>query len=190
MIYRVKNCIMYDGSRNGLLFSVENGVSRVMRDLPNGADVREIDANGALLFPAFTDIGAKCYDKCRESSESVETASAAASVGGYRRIVTLGGSCFGDGRVITANNVKDGAESQVACDGVFVSIGRKPTTHLFEGVITLDGGGYIAAGEDTKTNIEGVFAAGDVRTKLLRQVVTATADGAVAAYMAEAYLNS
>ena len=91
---------------------------------------------------------------------------------------------------VVIRDVKDGAERQIDCDGVFVSIGRSPTTRLFEGALTLDGGGYIVAAEDTKTNIEGVFAAGDVRTKLLRQVVTATADGAVAAHMVEEYLNS
>lgn len=86
-------------------------------------------------------------------------------------------------------STKDGAVKQIDCDAVFVSIGRSPNTRLFEGVLTLDGAGYIIAGEDTRTNIDGVFAAGDVRTKILRQVVTATADGAVAAHMAESYLN-
>ena len=90
---------------------------------------------------------------------------------------------------VVIRDTKDGTERQIDCDGVFVSIGRSPTTRLFEGALTLDGGGYIVAAEDTKTNIDGIFAAGDVRTKLLRQVVTATADGAVAAYMAERYLN-
>ena len=123
----------------------------------------------------------RIYDEALSRAENIE-------ILWDSEVVRLAASMRVEGVVI--RNVKDGAESQVACDGVFVSIGRKPTTHLFEGVITLDGGGYIAAGEDTKTNIEGVFAAGDVRTKLLRQVVTATADGAVAAYMAEAYLNS
>ena len=58
----------------------------------------------------------------------------------------------------------------------------------FGGQIALDGSGYIIAGEDTKTSIEGVFAAGDVRTKALRQIVTAAADGAVAAHFAEEYI--
>ena len=90
---------------------------------------------------------------------------------------------------VNVASTKDGAIKQLDCDAVFVSIGRSPNTRLFEGVLTLDGAGYIIAGEDTRTNIDGVFASGDVRTKLLRQVVTATADGAVAAYMAESYLN-
>lgn len=75
-------------------------------------------------------------------------------------------------------------------DGVFVSIGRRPATDFLKGVLPLNEQGYIIAGEDTKTSIDGVFAAGDVRTKALRQIVTATADGAVAASAAEEYLSA
>lgn len=75
-------------------------------------------------------------------------------------------------------------------DGVFVSIGRKPETSLVDGVLPLDKNGYIIADETTRTNIPGVFAAGDVRTKPLRQVVTAASDGATAAVMAEEYLSN
>lgn len=79
--------------------------------------------------------------------------------------------------------------TDIMCDGVFVSIGRDPATEFLKGKIELDGNGYIIADETTKTNLEGVFAAGDVRTKALRQVVTAVADGAVAVHFAEEYLN-
>lgn len=75
------------------------------------------------------------------------------------------------------------------CDGVFVSIGRKPATDLVKSQLDLDANGYIIADETTKTNIPGVYAAGDVRTKFLRQVVTAVPDGAMAAHMAEEYLD-
>ena len=85
-------------------------------------------------------------------------------------------------------NVKTDEESVLECDGVFVSVGRKPVTELFEGVPELDKAGYIIADESTKTNVPGVFAAGDVRTKALRQVVTAVADGAMAAHYAEEYI--
>lgn len=85
-------------------------------------------------------------------------------------------------------NVQNGEQAEVACDGIFVSIGRQPATAFLQGQIRLDAGGYIVAGETTETGIPGVFAAGDVRTKSLRQVVTAAADGAVAADMAEKYL--
>ena len=81
-----------------------------------------------------------------------------------------------------------GEESHLACDGVFVSIGRKPATELVKGQLELDQAGYIVADESTKTSIPGVFAAGDVRTKALRQVVTAVADGAVAVHFAQKYL--
>ena len=74
-------------------------------------------------------------------------------------------------------------------DGVFVSIGRKPASELFCGQLEIDEYGYIIADESTRTNIAGVFAAGDVRTKALRQVVTAAADGAVAAHFAEEFLT-
>lgn len=89
---------------------------------------------------------------------------------------------------VVLKDVNTGEEKQIDCDGVFVSIGRKPATELVAGQISLDAGGYIVADETTKTEIGGVFAVGDVRTKLLRQVVTAVADGAVAAHMAEEYL--
>ncbi len=89
---------------------------------------------------------------------------------------------------ITVKNINDGSITRLDCDGVFVSIGRKPATDFLGGVISLDPAGYIIADESTKTNIDGVYAVGDVRTKPLRQVVTATADGAVAVHMAEEYL--
>jgi thioredoxin reductase (NADPH) len=81
-----------------------------------------------------------------------------------------------------------GESTVVPCDGVFISVGRKPGTELVKGQLELDQGGYVAADETTRTNLPGVFAVGDVRTKPLRQVVTAVADGAVAAQMAEEYL--
>ena len=92
--------------------------------------------------------------------------------------------------VVTGVRIRDvqtGEETEIECGGVFVSIGRKPATELVEGQLALDSG-YIVAGETTETSIPGVYAVGDVRTKLLRQVVTAVADGAVAVHMAEEYL--
>ena len=89
---------------------------------------------------------------------------------------------------VILKNVHSGALRQMDCDGIFVSVGRKPVTEFLGDQLELDKGGYILAGESTKTNIPGVFAVGDVRTKFLRQVVTAVADGAVAVHMAEEYL--
>lgn len=85
-------------------------------------------------------------------------------------------------------DVQTGQLSQLEVDGVFISVGRNPVTELFRGQIDLDNSGYIVAGEDTKTSLPGVFAVGDVRTKALRQVITAASDGAVAAHFAEEYL--
>lgn len=89
---------------------------------------------------------------------------------------------------VKVKNLKNGDVREVACDGVFVSIGRQPATEPFS-ELTLDEQGYIVADETTRTNLAGVFAAGDVRGKVLRQVVTAVADGAVAAHHAEEYLS-
>lgn len=83
----------------------------------------------------------------------------------------------------------DGNEYPLDLDGLFVSIGRKPATEMLPPSIALDNNGYIIADETTKTSVDGVFAVGDVRTKVLRQIVTAVSDGAVAIHHAEEYLN-
>ena len=89
---------------------------------------------------------------------------------------------------IAIENVISGEKQVLPCDGVFVSIGRQPETGLVKGLLHLDQQGYILADESTRTNIDGVFAVGDVRTKGLRQIVTAVADGATAVHYAEEYL--
>ena len=89
---------------------------------------------------------------------------------------------------IAVKNVKNGGFKNIECDGLFVCIGRTPETEIFKGEIAIDEGGYIIGDETTKTNVKGVFVAGDVRTKDVRQIVTATADGAVAAHFIEEYL--
>ena len=96
-----------------------------------------------------------------------------------------------DGRVtgVKVQNLKDGTEREVAISGLFVSIGRSPATDFLHGALELDSYGYIVADETTRTSVPGVFAVGDVRTKALRQVVTAVADGATAIHYAEEYLN-
>ena len=90
---------------------------------------------------------------------------------------------------VRVRNVDSGQETVVPCDGVFVSIGRKPATELLGGQVTLDPNGYIDAGETLETNVPGVYAVGDVRRKDLRQVVTAVSDGAAAVHQIEAYLT-
>ena len=89
---------------------------------------------------------------------------------------------------VAVQNILTGDRTDIACDGVFVSIGRVPTSHLVKGLLELDENGYIVADESTCTSVAGVYAVGDVRTKLVRQIVTAVSDGAVAAHQAENYL--
>ena len=83
-----------------------------------------------------------------------------------------------------------GKSYELACDGVFVAVGRKPDTELVQGKLALDDHGYIVADETTRTNVDGVFAVGDVRTKPLRQIVTAAADGAVASKFSLDYIKT
>ena len=89
---------------------------------------------------------------------------------------------------IRVRDLISGEEELVPVDGVFVSIGRKPATELLAGQLELENG-YILADESTKTSIPGVYAVGDVRTKALRQIITAASDGANAAHFAEGYLS-
>ncbi len=103
----------------------------------------------------------------------------------------------GDGLVefIKVENTKTGEVREIRADeadgtfGVFCFVGYLPQTELFKEMVNMDEQGYILAGEDMKTNLEGVFVAGDVRQKHLRQVVTAVSDGAIAAVMAEKYVD-
>lgn len=89
---------------------------------------------------------------------------------------------------VKVKNLISGVETEVECAGVFVSIGREPATEFLADKLLLDNNGYIVADESTKTSVDGVFAAGDVRTKALRQIVTAAADGAVAVHFAQEYI--
>lgn len=90
---------------------------------------------------------------------------------------------------VNIKKLTDATLTDIACDGVFVSVGRKPATEFLGNSVALDENGYIIADESTRTNIDGVYAVGDVRTKVLRQVATAVADGAVAAHYAEEYIS-
>lgn len=91
---------------------------------------------------------------------------------------------------LQVKNVLSGQVEALQLDGVFVSIGRVPATQLVNGQLALDENGYVLADESTQTGIPGVYAVGDVRTKALRQIITAAADGANAAHHAEEYLSS
>ncbi len=89
---------------------------------------------------------------------------------------------------LVCKNLKTGEMSEVEVNGVFVFVGLNPITKIFEGQVELENG-YIPTDDDMKTNVPGVFAAGDVRVKTLRQVITAAADGAIASIVAEEYIN-
>ena len=95
-----------------------------------------------------------------------------------------------DGKLtgVRVRNLQTGAETEIPCDGLFVSIGRSPNSQLVQGKLELDQAGYIVAGESMETSVPGVFAVGDVRTKALRQIITAASDGATAVHFAEEYL--
>ena len=90
---------------------------------------------------------------------------------------------------IVVQNTLSGAESAFRTQGLFVAVGTVPQTELLAGQLALQEG-YVIAGEDTRTSVRGVYAAGDIRTKPLRQVICAASDGAVAAAMVQADLNS
>lgn len=85
-------------------------------------------------------------------------------------------------------DVQDATESVIATDGVFIAVGILPNTDKFRNLVKLDEAGYIVAGEEGITETPGIFAAGDIRTKMLRQVVTAVADGANAVASVQNYL--
>lgn len=91
---------------------------------------------------------------------------------------------------LLVENTNDHIRREVPVSGVFVAIGSTPNTRVLEGQIRLDSYGYIESGEDCRTNIPGVFAAGDNRTKQVRQIVTAAADGSVAALAAKEYIQN
>lgn len=121
----------------------------------------------------------KIYHKALKEAPNVEFA--------WNSAIT---ELISDGKLkaVRVRDVQTGQLREIPCDGLFVSIGRKPSTDLVKGQLELDEAGYIIADETTRTNIPGVFAAGDVRTKVLRQIITAAADGASAAHWAEEYL--
>ena len=97
----------------------------------------------------------------------------------------------GDGIVesVVVKNVKTNEQSEMEIDGVFMFVGYDPVSDLVRGLVDTDEKGYIITDENMNTSVEGVFAAGDVRVKSLRQVVTAASDGAIAAVRAEHYIT-
>lgn len=102
-------------------------------------------------------------------------------------IEILGEDCV---EKVRLKNTKTGNVSEIETDGVFIAVGINPETELFQGIVEMDEKGYVIAGEDCKTSCEGIFAAGDIRKKQLRQIITAVADGANAITSAQNYINN
>lgn len=103
-------------------------------------------------------------------------------------LVNVVGKDFVEKAIIKSTTTSE--EREIAVDAVFGYIGTEPKTNEFKGVLNLNSHGYIITGEDMKTNVPGVFAAGDVREKEFRQITTAVADGTIAALEAEKYIMS
>lgn len=100
-------------------------------------------------------------------------------------------SINGEDKVETVDvrNIKSDEKTSYEVDGVFIAVGYKPNTEIYKKLVAVDEGGYIIAGENCETNIPGIYAAGDIRTKELRQIITAASDGANAITAVEKYLN-
>ena len=129
-------------------------------------------------------------DAFRAAQRNVEKARARENIEFVLNAVPV--EVTGDGSRVSGIKIRDtagGEEKVLECSGVFVAVGRVPDTAVFAGKLELDNGGYVVAGEDCKTSVPGVFASGDVRTKALRQIVTACADGAMAIRSAEEWLE-
>ena len=99
---------------------------------------------------------------------------------------------LGDNQVegITVKNSVDGSEKNIKVSGLFIAVGQEPDNYDFQSVIKLDEKGYVIAGEDCRTETNGIFTAGDCRTKSVRQLTTAASDGAVAAIGACEYIDT
>lgn len=123
----------------------------------------------------------KIYDEPLKAAENVELIPNSAVAGFIAKDKFQG---------VTVKNLNDETEYELFCGGVFVGIGRKPASEFLGNSVAADKNGYIIADETTRTNVSGVFAAGDVRTKPLRQIITAASDGATAVHFAKKYLSS
>lgn len=158
MTYRIKNCRVYGAdpalnAKNELLFTVENGVSRIISAPNENEKITDIDGKGGLLFPAFTDIGCEFYDKDHPSRDSLETAHGAARVGGYRRLAVISDSAetSSDSKILPIShiNIEKIPENTI----VYGKYGRIPRDKLLETFKDLKKNNctYISAGIDENT---------------------------------------
>lgn len=105
-----------------------------------------------------------------------------------RTVQSIYGSALVEGVKLT--HVTEQTEEELPVEGVFIAVGMHPNTEAFRDAVSCDEHGYVIAGEDCVTKVPGVFAAGDLRTKQVRQIITAVADGACAVASAEKYLTA
>lgn len=126
-------------------------------------------------------------DRLRAAGSLVEKASAVSNIEFYLDAQLE--EILGDGRVNGIKITQKGETKEISADGIFAAIGSIPNTFILEGLVDLDQNGCIKAGEDGITSLKGFFAAGDVRTKALRQVITAASDGANCVNSVERYIN-
>ena len=105
---------------------------------------------------------------------------------------TIPTEVIGDGKFVTSvktKNVKTNKESEIKCDGMFLAIGHIPNTEIFKKLIKLDNHGYIITDKHAKTNVEGIYAAGDVQDPVFRQAITSAGAGCMASIQAERYIE-
>ena len=173
----VNYCAACDGMRyKGKTVAIVGGGNSAVAD---ALVLSRIAEKVILIHRRDTLRATKVYHKALENASNVE----------FRWTSTVT-ELLHDGtfRGVKVQDVNTAEESRISCDGIFVSIGRSPASSLFENQLELDSAGYIVADSLTRTSLPGVYAVGDVRTTPLRQVVTAVADGALAAQQVEEYL--
>ena len=175
----VHYCAACDGMRyRGKTVAVVGGGNSAVAD---ALALSRIAEKVILIHRRDTLRATKVYHKALEGAQNVEFR--------WNSVVT---ELLGDSKLtgVKLQDVNTKEVSQLDVDGLFISVGRSPVSSLFAEQLHLDAAGYIVAEADTRTSLPGVYAVGDVRTTPLRQIVTAVADGAIAAHQAELYLVS
>ena len=144
------------------------------KELTKDKPIKDVLPQGDLVYPLSQHIGAPAVPIVKKGDHVLRG----------QKIAEAGGFVSAPIYASVSGTVKN-----IEVDGLFVAIGRKPDTEILNGKITLDNNGYIITDEKMRTNIKGVFACGDVRSKQLRQIVTACSDGAIASISAFEYIR-